>query len=151
MKKDTKFKLDNDIIAEDFFQQTHLLGIVAPVKDYHFIWHVNNRMGYQFRLHTDIEMHLRKKNRDYYFPVYVHIAAGCSIGHYIYNNQNKGEFLLPEFKHLDYLWLIKGDEDDEIDIREVQQIQQSTRLFPFVQLVNELTNEKIKNKTHLVF
>ncbi|MEI9935479.1 MAG: IPExxxVDY family protein [Ferruginibacter sp.] len=56
--------------------------------------------------------------------------------------------LLPEFKHLDFVWLIKGDviNNDELKI-----LIQSIKSLPGVQLVTEMTNEKIKNKQHLIF
>ena len=146
-----KLKLDNDMLAEEFFENSHLLGIVAPVKDYFFTWQINQRLGFHFRLNNECEIQLRKRNRNYFFPVYAYPLAGCSITHYIYNNQHDGEYLLPEFKHLDFLWLIKGEQGEEIDNKEVAQVHQMVKLLPFVQLVNEMTNEKIKNKTHLVF
>jgi hypothetical protein len=65
----------------------------------------------------------------------------------LYNNQHDGEFLLPEFKHLDFLWLIKGD---DLNKEELISFMQSTRLIPAVQLVTEMASEKIKNKQHLV-
>jgi hypothetical protein len=68
--------------------------------------------------------------------------------HYLYHNQNNGEYLLPEFKHLDFLWLIKGD---QINHTEINALQQSIKLINTVQLVNEMTNEKIKHKQHLIF
>jgi hypothetical protein len=68
--------------------------------------------------------------------------------HYLYNNQYDGEYLLPEFKHLDFLWLTMGE---EIEKEELNHLQQSIKLLPSVQLVNEMTNEKIKNKQHLIF
>ena len=70
------------------------------------------------------------------------------LSHYVYNNQFDGEYLLPEFKHLDFLWLMKGDEvSDESLLETIQTI----KAINSVQLVLELTNEKIKNKEHLVF
>jgi hypothetical protein len=71
-----------------------------------------------------------------------------SLTHFIYNNQFDGEYLLPEFKHLDFLWLMKGD---EVTDGSLQQTIYSIRAINGVQLVVELTNEKIKNKEHLVF
>jgi hypothetical protein len=65
----------------------------------------------------------------------------------LYNNQHDGEFLLPEFKHLDFLWLIKGD---DLNKDELISFMQSARLIPAVQLVTEMASEKIKNKQHLV-
>ncbi|MFZ1372171.1 MAG: IPExxxVDY family protein, partial [Ferruginibacter sp.] len=67
---------------------------------------------------------------------------------YLYNNQHDGEYLLPEFKHLDFLWLIKGD---PIPVEDLKLLIQSIRSLPGVQLVTEMTNEKIKHKQHLIF
>jgi hypothetical protein len=143
-----KLKIDNETLASEFFECAHLLGIVAPVKDYHFTWLSNQRLGFKFRVNNDIEIQLLKKKRNYFFPVYEYHVPGCSTSHYLYNNQHDGEFLLPEFKHLDFLWLVKGE---EVQPDEVQELVQHIRSLPQVQLVNEMTHEKIKNKTHLVF
>jgi hypothetical protein len=68
--------------------------------------------------------------------------------HYLYNNQFDGEYLLPEFKHLDFLWLMKGDMMNDTGVIA---LVQSIRQIPGVQLVMELPTEKIKNKGHLIF
>ena len=133
-----KLKIDNEQLAEEFFENTHLLGIVAPVKSYQFIWHINQQL----------EIELRKKSRNYFFEIYEHQIPRSCLFYYLYHNQHNGEYLLPEFKHLDFLWLIKGD---DIDKEELDSLQQSIRQIPAVQLVNEMTNEKIKNKQHLIF
>ena len=65
-----------------------------------------------------------------------------------YNNQFEGEYLLPEFKHLDFLWLMR---DGSVSDTDLQRIINPVRSITGVQLVVELTNEKIKNKEHLVF
>lgn len=143
-----KLKIDNELLAEEFFENTHLLGIVAPVKGYQFVWHLNQQLGLNFRLNSSIEIELRKKSRNYFFEIYEHpIPRSCMV-YYLYHNQYNGEYLLPEFKHLDFLWLIKGD---DMPGEEVNTLQQSIKQLSFVQLVNEMTNEKIKNKQHLIF
>ncbi len=143
-----KLKIDNETLAEEFFESSHLFGIVAPVKDYLFTWHINQRMGFKFRINNGLEIQLRKKERNYFFSIYEYEVPGCCLVHYLYHNQYDGEYLLPEFKHLDFLWLIKGE---EIDRQELNNLQQSIKLLPAVQLVNEMTHEKIKNKQHLIF
>ncbi len=50
-----KLKLDIEAITDDFFTDTRLLGIIAPIKNYQFCWQLNNLLGYRFRLNTDIE------------------------------------------------------------------------------------------------
>src|SRR6478672_9941735 len=104
-----KLKIDNEALAEEFFEESVLLGIVAPVKDYFLCWHLNKVLGFNFRINNDLEIQLTKKKRTYFFSVYEYTLSSTALTHYLYDNQFDGEYLLPEFKHLDFLWLIKGD------------------------------------------
>jgi hypothetical protein len=143
-----KLRIDNEMMLEDFFENTRLLGIVASLEQYRFCWHLNQVLNFDFRINNSIEIHLNKKMRNYFFPVYQYGQQSGTIKHYLYNNQNDGEYLLPEFKHLDFLWLMKDDimRDEEVNI-----FMSSIKTIPSVQMVVELTNEKIKNKQHLIF
>lgn len=143
-----KLVLDNKNLAEDFFEDTRLLGIMAPIKDYQLCWHLNNLMRMDFRINNDIEIQLSKRERNYFFAVYEFSEPTGSLSHYLYNNRFDGEYLLPEFKHLDFLWLMKGDTVTE---ESLQQTINDIKEINGVQLVIELTNEKIRNKEHLVF
>jgi len=147
-ERSTKLILDNKELTDDFFEDTRLLGIMSPVKDYQFCWYLNSIMGMDFRTNNDIEIQLTKKKRNYFFSVYEYCETTGSLSHFIYNNQFDGEYLLPEFRHLDFLWLMKGD---EVKDESLQQMIISLRSINGIQLVVELTNEKIKNKEHLVF
>lgn len=143
-----KLRIDNNALAEEFFEGTRLLGIVAPVKDYQFCWQLNQVLRFDFRISNDLEIQLTKKNRKYFFSIYKFKESNTSIAHYLYNNQFDGEYLLPEFKHLDFLWLITGEEADDVMINA---LQQSIKSINGVQLVMELSTDKIKNKQHLIF
>lgn len=142
-----KLRIDNETLAAEFFEDARLLGIVAPVKDYVFSWNINQRLGFNFRLNNNMEIQLRKKERNYFFAVYYYRVPGSNAEHFLYNNQHDGEFLLPEFKHLDFLWITKGE---EVSDDAMKALQQSIKLLPSVQLVNEMTHEKIRNKQHLI-
>ena len=143
-----KLVLDPKEIAESFFDGARLIGIMAPLKDHQCCWHLNNLLGIDFRVNNDIEIQLTKKKRNYFFTVYEYQEPLTAMVHYLYNNQYDGEYLLPEFKHLDFLWLMKGD---VISDDSVEQLIQAIKNINAVQLVLELTNEQIKNKEHLVF
>jgi len=147
-ERGTKLLLNTKELTDDFFSDTRLLGIMAPVKDYQFCWYLNSTIGLDFRMNNDIEIKLIKRKRNYFFSVYEFCEPTGSLAHYIYNNQFDGEYLLPEFKHLDFLWLMKGD---EVTDEALQETIQSIRAIERVQVVVELTHEKIKNKEHLVF
>lgn len=135
-------------MEEDFFEDTRLLGIVAPVKDYQFCWQLNQIFRFNFRINNNIEIQLTKKQRNYFFRVYEYNEPNSSLTHYLYNNQHDGEYLLPEFKHLDFLWLMKGD---LVDDNSIAHMISSIKNINGIQLVTELTNEKIRNKGHLIF
>jgi hypothetical protein len=143
-----KLKIDNETLAQEFFEDSLLLGIVAPIKDYQFSWQLNQILGFNFRVNNDFEIQLKKKDRKYFFAIYEYAVPSTCLVHYLYNNQFDGEYLLPEFKHLDFLWLIKGE---MVSPEELKALMQSIRSLPGVQLVNEMTNEKIKHKQHLIF
>lgn len=142
-----KLRLDNDTLTDDFFSDTYLLGVMAPIRNYQFVWQLNNHLGFNFRLNTDIDKQLHKKNRQYFFSVYQHVENSF-LSYYLYHNHCDGEYLLPEFKHLDFLWLLKGN---EVEAEGLQQLVSFIKSLPCVQMVAELTNEKIRNREHLVF
>jgi hypothetical protein len=143
-----KLKINNEALAEAFFEDTSLMGIVAPVKGYQLCWRLNQALRFDFRINNDIEIQLTKKNRKYFFSVYDYQVPNTTLVHYIYHNQFDGEYLLPEFRHLDFLWLARGDLFEKA---ERDMLAESIRAITGVQLVTELTNEKIKNKEHLIF
>lgn len=143
-----KLKLDLDELAEDFFRGTRLIGIVAPIKDYQLCWQLNQLMTIDFRNNNDIEIQLKRKKRDYYFAVFQYNETGNSLVHYLYNNQFDGEYLLPEFRHLDFLYLLKGD---MVSNEFVNHLMDTIKTINGVQLVMELAHEKIRNKGHMIF
>jgi hypothetical protein len=143
-----KLKLNIDDLTGEFFEDTRLLGVVAPIKDYQFCWQLNNRLRFDFRINNDIEIQLTKKQRRYFFGVYQYDEANNSLQHFLYNNQFDGEYLLPEFKHLDFLWLLKGD---MVTDEKLKDLISSVKAITGVQLVMELVHDKIKNKGHLIF
>ncbi|MBP9213306.1 MAG: IPExxxVDY family protein [Chitinophagaceae bacterium] len=143
-----KLKLDVDVLNEDFFDDTRLLGIIAPIKNYQLCWLFNTLLGFNFKLNADLEIHLRKKNRNYFFNIYESKEPNSFLSHFLYHNQFDGEYLLPEFKHMDYLWLMKGDSVEDI---KCNWIKDSIKSINGVQLVTELTHEQIKTKGNIVF
>lgn len=147
-ERGNKLVLDNKELTEMFFDDTRLLGIMAPVKDYQFCWHINTSTGLDFRMNQELEIRVIRRKRDYFFSIFEYNEPTRFLSHYIYKNQFDGEYLLPEFKHLDFLWLMKGD---EVCDASMQETIQTIRLIPQVQLVAELTADKITNKENLVF
>jgi len=143
-----KLKLNIEDMTDGFFEDTRLLGMVAPIKDYLLVWQLNNRLRFDFRSNHELEIQLTKKERKYFFGIYEFREPGNALQHFLYNNQFDGEYLLPEFKHLDFLWLLKGD---TVADEKLSHLMASVRSVSGVQLVMELSQDKIRNKGHLIF
>jgi hypothetical protein len=142
-----KLILNTDGIEDNFFSGVRLLGIMSQLKNYRFCWLINAHLKYDFRLKTDVEIQVKKKNRNYFFQVYHFCETDCEMEHYIYHNQFEGEYLLPEFKHFDFLWLVKADIIPEETFSD---LQKNLKTINGVQLVTELIQEKIKHKGNLI-
>jgi hypothetical protein len=146
-EKGHKLILDTASLNELFFDEACLLGIMAPIPDYQFIWHLNHQLQLDFRI-NDLEIKLIRKKREYFFKVYEYHRKDSMLEHYLYVNQFEGEYLLPEMKHMDFLWLMKGDEIDPVWLEETMQAVRGTHS---VQMVVKLTIEQVKNRENLLF
>jgi hypothetical protein len=142
-----KLMLDNEALAEEFFEDALLLGMQCPATPHRFIWLINRQLGFNFRYQQGTEILLHKKGRQFSFPVFQFNEANLAVQHTIYTNQYDGEYLLPELKHTDFLWLMKGHHPD---VGFVQLLAAELRKVESMQLVTILSNDKIKNKQHLV-
>lgn len=142
-----RLTIDNNQLANEFFEDARLLGIQCPAETTRFVWMVNRIFGYRFQYQHDGEIKLSAQKRNYEFPVYTCKEPNMELVHLLYVNGDDGKHLLPELRHIDYLWLLKGELSDESFIVA---LMQELRRMDQVQLVMELTNEKIKNKEHLV-
>ncbi len=143
-----KFRFDNDSIANDFFQDVRLIGIISSQQDYQFCWQVQQFLQIDFRVNHELEVCLARKGRNYYFSVYHFNEPLGSLVHYLYNNQYDGEYLLPEFRHFDFIWLLKGD---VVKDQFVTELVRGIKTLHQVQLVSEIGSDKVKHKSHLVF
>lgn len=147
-----KLKLDVEGMTDAFFEDTRLLGVVSTLKNYQFCWMLNKFLGFDFRVNPQLRIFLKKRKdknyRNYSFAVYEHKIKDTELSYYLYHNHDDGEYLLPEFKQMDFLWMIKGD---RLQDQMLEMTIQSVKNFQGVLLVAELTNEKIKNKHNLIF
>lgn len=141
-------KIDEDELYDEFFKDALVLGIVVPVRDYLFIWNMNHLLSFRFRQHTDVEIKLKRKGREYSFNLYEYMVPFTTIQHLLYENQHDGEFLLPEFKHLDFIWMIR---DANFTEKELADFLQIIKMSDKVQMVTRVPVEKIKNKQNLLY
>jgi len=146
--KQIKLTLDLEAMKDEFYGNSRLLGIVAPMEAYKFCWHVNRLLNFDFRIKKDKEIKMIRKGREYYFPFYEYKKPPSTVEHTLYSNHHDGNYLLADLKHFDFLWLIKWE---EIDQHEMELMMDTIKQISLLQMVVELPPEKLKNTEDLFF
>ncbi|PZX60643.1 IPExxxVDY family protein [Hydrotalea sandarakina] len=142
-----KQKLDISQMSHDYFDETFIMGIIAPIKNYYFVWMLNNFLDLDFALSTESNIVLHKKNRIYHFNLYKALQPELNLVHLLFHNQCDGEPLLPELKHFDFIWLMKGNGmQNELGVAIAEKIKPLNQ----VQLVTEIIPDQIKNISNLI-
>ncbi len=143
----TKLKLISDPAFEDFFKGAFLLGIISSQKQYQLCWQINRALNFNFRLNSELEALIRKKEKHCFFQIYEYNEPLRFTFHYLYSNHYKGEYLIPELKHIDFIWLLKGSYYGEED---VNLLMNDIRGLTTVQMVYRLQAAGLKSRANLV-
>ena len=100
-----KFNLDvSDIDEADYC----LIGISSHSKIYKLCWSLNQRLGLHFqKADFDIESSMNRKKNKIQFEVYIYNDEITRYFYHLISNRKDEHYLLPEFKQVDYLMLIK--------------------------------------------
>lgn len=160
--------LNEEKMHKDFFQDTAMVGIAANLPAYHFCWLLNNHFDIAFErdLQQDVQLEkeekqtnaisifdtppvapkggtdlVHKKTEKYNFPVYHYNLPNSNDQYILYKLKDKGEGLLPDLKHLDFLWMIKTT-SPELDARY---IADELKKIPSVRLSQLLDPGHIKH------
>ena len=142
-----KLTINNNLLAEEYFEDACLLGIQCLLKPQQLIWQINTHCQYNFCYHPTNDISFTKRGRAFSYPVFMCNEERFVIQHILYTNQQGGEYLLPELKHFDFIWMMKSEQP----VKELlQQLVNELKTLEKIQLVLELDNKKIINKKHLV-
>lgn len=143
-----KFKLTNEELSDEFFDNVEVIGIVSTLKGYKFCWTLNHHLSIDFRLHPDIEIQLEKHRLLYYFNIYSYQDLDSNLTHMLYENESKGEFLVPEFKNLDYIWLVRHSEGNDNITNNV--LLEKLRQLDIIQMASIIKLNTIRSKENLI-
>lgn len=143
----TKYKLAAGKAVDNFFQDARLMGIVSRQKEYQLCWEINRLLDFNFKMNNELEVMLIKKDKKCYFTVYEFNEPTRFTTHYLYNNHYKAEFLLPELKHIDFIWLMKGSYYSDAELKWLMEM---AKQINEVQLVTILNLAGLKNKENLI-
>ncbi len=148
--------LDIKEMRSNFFSETSMLGVVSPEPGYRFCWILNNYFGLDFanvpenticlggnKAITGQQLMFSEPESSgelVYFPTFRHQVPNSSYKYVLYQLKSGKVSLIPEARHLDYLWLFqtaKPLHDAHIMLEELRDI-------PEIQLVQMLDTDTIK-------
>jgi hypothetical protein len=144
----TKLKLNVTEVESDFFENTQLLGLMTQSSDYTVSWALNRYCNFDFRLRPELEISLRRNGRQYYFEVFEFTDNYHHLQYYLYANHFRGEYLLKQYMHLNFLLLIKNDGATPFN---TSLLEKQLKLLGEIQLVVTLTHTAIKDRSNLIF
>ncbi len=102
-----KYKLD--IPLQTDFQ---LIGIVTPLPAYRVAYFINKELELHLRRKDDWVLEFGKRNEKYRFPLFCDYLEIDKLNIYLLGNKAviTGNALLPEYRYLDFLLMLKGVE-----------------------------------------
>lgn len=159
-----KVLLDMGEMKENFFGDAVMLGIACPLPGYRLAWALNRHFDMAFcnvpenticmgegKGGKEVVNYLGGGQADMfaapaaapeqsYFPTYSYTVPNSSATHILYQLRAGKKTLLPEAKHLDFLWFIQTTDS----AHDAHTILLELRHLPVVQLAQEITREQIK-------
>ena len=140
-------QINNAQVAEEYFEDASLVGIQCSLDTQKLVWQINQHCAYDFRYQTENEVEFLRMGRKFKYPIYLCQEQRFDVKHILYNNQQQGEYLLPELKHIDFIWMVKSNQP--VNSLLTNLITELKRMDK-IQLAMQLDNRKIINKQHLV-
>jgi len=133
-----KFKLEYKP-SEDY----KFICISCQLKDYRLCFHLNKKLGFDFKKIKDFEIPDGKKTKD--FSLYFFDYLDNQVYFYLIANKNVNDILISELKHMDYFILIHG----AINEKKSQTFINKIKEIPQILMANEINPDKIKSANNL--
>ena len=135
-----KLLIENDY---DFF----LFGISCPEKPYRLCWALNNQLNATFAKGKDVEMYEKNHELQSRFSVFSFRNEEMYTDYRVIVNKAENKFLVPEYKHADYLLMVQGG----MPFSEKAGILKKVKEIPFIQTAFEIDPKKIRSKENFAF
>ena len=124
-----------------------LIGISSHEKDYRICWALNNKLELELIKSVSLEIKDKKQEDVSSFSLFICERPDEFVEYLVIANRSEKGLLIPEQKHIDYFFVIKGEfEDDEIEtiiskIKEINFVLTALRIDPSI----------LKSKQNLIF
>lgn len=132
----------------DYYYDFELLGVISAAKGYKLAWEINKTLS--IRLVKQPDLILTSKNQIAVSYTYFSYETNAAMFKLFRNRPQEAEsgklFLVPEYPHLDYILMIRGeDQFTENPLQEVLRNISSIELIAFIPL------DALKSKDTFIF
>lgn len=142
-KKQPRLILDDSSLEEEFFEDITLMGIVSARKPHQLAWYIREYTGYLFHRNHDFQ----NVKAEFIFPVfYLEEKLQCTE-HFLFTNRIQKEFLIPEAKNIDFIWMIKSNMQ-RIELRD--KILPKLSGIPSIDFAFDINPANLKSRQVLV-
>ncbi len=124
-----------------------IIGISSHENDYRLSWAINSQLGFRLSRSSNLELFNEKIQEKQIFSVFSHIEEEYELKYYLISNTGENGFLLPEYRNVDFLFLIQG----EISENELDKLIKQLKIIEIVNLVFQISNLPAKSLEKLVF
>lgn len=122
-----------------------LYGISCHLKNYKFIWNINNSLQTSFEREKDHVIYDKEKLK-HMFPNYLHNNKEYQTYVNIIANRSASSYLIPEQKQADYFLIIH----EPIQNEELELIIGGIKQLNVVNIIYEIDPEGLKSKHNLL-
>lgn len=144
-----------------------LIGIASHEKDYRLCWAVNNQLEFELAKGDSLEIKGKRQATPSFFSLYTYENQEDLIEYSVLANMSESkvtkqktpslfddeenspgkEWLIPEYKQMNYLMVIRG----EVDAKKVSEIVKKIQAIDLVQAAVNLNVDQLKSKQNLIF
>ena len=139
-------KLDTFAIQDDFFTDVALIGITSDRPAYALCNILNKTFQLSFQRQPWLDVKVGKQEEIFSFPVYQSKLSRSECRFIFYKLKMDNVQLLPSLKNMDYIWMVSGEDPEDIAFDYLQALKQ----MPDIQFCTLLELDKIKNIEYLI-
>ncbi len=147
-----------------------LIGISSHEKEYRICWALNNKFNFELKKIDSLEIKGKKQETAFFFPLFKYENQEEFIEYFVLANlsesksveaknntlfkgnanemqSSENEFLIPEYKNMNYFFIIKG----EVNADEVEETIRKIKEIDIVQTAVNIDVSQLKSKQNLIF
>ncbi|MCB9034472.1 MAG: IPExxxVDY family protein [Chitinophagales bacterium] len=127
-------------------EDIHLWGINSNLEDYRLCWYINETLYWKMKRINDVNFYNPKSKTVQYYSAYKFENEIDFYDAELIQNKRAGNYLLPEMKSFDYVFLLKG----ELAYFDTDAFEQQLSQISGIQLVYKVDLDKIKSRKNLL-